>query len=68
MKCGGTLDQRAARLWLAKHTPLAALDKSLFVPAVVKVRGGGERGGANWTRRISLLRMAANMHIMNSAS
>lgn len=30
LKCGGTLEQRAKRLFLTKNVPLAALDSSLF--------------------------------------
>ncbi|KAL3687754.1 hypothetical protein R1sor_014063 [Riccia sorocarpa] len=30
LKCGGSLKERAARLWLLKTTPLAKLDKKLF--------------------------------------
>merc|ERR1719494_1789850 len=30
MKCGGTLQDRAQRLFLAKDTPLSELDKSVF--------------------------------------
>ena len=30
LKCGGTLQQRAQRLYLLKDTPIEKLDKSLF--------------------------------------
>ena len=35
LKCGGTVAQRAARLFLTKTTSLSDMDKSLFAPAKV---------------------------------
>ena len=36
LKCGGTLQQRAQRLYLTKDTPLDKLDKSLFAKSAKK--------------------------------
>lgn len=36
LKCGGTLKQRAERLYLLKDTPVDSLDRSLFAKAKKK--------------------------------
>lgn len=35
LKCGGTAQERAARLWLTKTTPLHQLDRKLFAKGAI---------------------------------
>ncbi|KAJ0235244.1 Splicing factor SF3a60 [Hirschfeldia incana] len=50
LKVGGTLQQRAERLFLTKHTPLEMLDKKHFAKPVLK---GKQNGEAKATTQVS---------------
>ena len=52
LKCGGTLQQRAQRLFATKNVPLDKLDPSLFAKAP-----NGRKNGKKWTALFHLLWM-----------
>lgn len=45
--CGGTLSERAARLYLLKDTPLEVLDKKLFAEDKKKMKNAKRRKNKN---------------------